>query len=649
MCGIAGFAGGFLPGLMADMNEAQAHRGPDARGVFEDRDREIALGHVRLSILDLSDAAAQPMHSPDDRFVLVYNGEIYNFTELREELTARGYMFRSTGDTEVLLHGWLEFGEEFLKKVNGIFAFAIWDRREQELWLARDMLGVKPLYYTLLKKDELLFASEIKALCAHPDFPREPDFDAIQQHLAYCHASAERTALKGVRRLPPGHRLRWRREDRSKEVKGFWRPPFGELINGDGERPVKELRHLLQTAILRQMVSDVPVGSFLSGGLDSSVITTIASQNREQRFECFTITYPAVDNQLDRFAEDAPYARRLSRQLDLSLHEIKLSPNLVELLPKLIYHLDEPIADPAIIPCYLICKLARERGTTVLLSGQGGDELFCGYPRYPVMYLTQWIDHLHPLVREMISRSARLLPGAFEGGGGAFLRRIRRALGGLEHTADERFLGYCAYAPQEEITGILSSGLRDALGGREFTNDCLQHMEGVKLFGMQRLQERDLSIYLPNHNLLYTDKMSMAVGVEVRVPLLDLKVVERVLTFPYKWQLAGRKTKVLFREASRGIVPDEIIERPKAGLGAPFRKWLRYDLKEMWLDLTSEETVRRRGWFNYKALQDIRSRSQAGKDDLYMLQWAVFTIELWARQFMDRSPANQSTAPENFS
>jgi asparagine synthase (glutamine-hydrolysing) len=321
------------------------------------------------------------------------------------------------------------------------------------------------------------------------------------------------------------------------------------------------------------------------------------------------------------------------------LREIELKPKVAELWPQLIHHLDEPIADPAAIACFLICKLARENGTKVLLSGQGGDELFCGYPRYLVMHATQWLTKVPPILRALVSSAVRHLPGSHEGSAGAFMRRIRRGLTGLEQPPEKRFPGYCANTPQEAITRVLSSELKAALEGRSFAEDCLQHMEFMELSGLQRLQERDLSIYLPNHNLLYTDKMGMAVGLEARVPLLDMELVNRVLRYPYDWQLARGKTKVLFREAARGVVPDEIIDRPKAGFGAPYRKWLRYDLNEMWHELTSESAVRKRGWFDYKALQEARARSQSGKDDLYMLQWAVLTVELWARQSIDHNPA----------
>ncbi len=645
MCGIAGFVGGFVPRLAARMNELQAHRGPDGQGTFEDPNAHVALGHVRLAILDLTEAAHQPMRSPDGRYVLVLNGEIYNFRELREELQGRGHRFVSTGDTEVLLHGLMEHGQGFVDRLNGIFAFAFWDGRERELLLARDHLGVKPLYYATPEPGTLLFASEIKALCAHPSLRREPDFEALQQHLAYCHASVDRTAFRGVRRLPPGHCLRWTAKNGVGPLYRYWKPPFQEAADGTRSQAVEELRRVLQEATRRQLVSDVSVGSLFSGGLDSSVITTLAATELGSGLECYTVTYPVTDNAVDRFEEDAPHARRLARLLGLPLREIELRPRVSDLWPRLIWHLDEPIADPAAIASFLMCKAARESDTKVLLSGQGGDELFCGYPRYWVMHATRWARGLPEAMRSEIARAARWLPGAMEGRLGAALRRVRRGLEGLDGSPERQFLRYCANTPQAEIDRVTTEDFRSCLGGTSFMDDCLSQMGREGLVGLQRLQERDLSVYLPNHNLLYTDKTGMAVGVEVRVPLLDVEIVNRVVRYPSCWHVERGRTKVLFRDAARGTVPDEVIRRPKAGLGAPYRKWLRHDLAQMWNDLTSEETVRRRGWFDHRALQDARRRSDQGRDDLYMLQWAVLTIELWARQFMDEDPARPRGGP----
>jgi asparagine synthase (glutamine-hydrolysing) len=638
MCGLAGFVGGFVPGLMARMNEVQKHRGPDGSGVFESADEEAALGHVRLAILDLTDNASQPMHSPDGRYVLIYNGEIYNFQDLRAGLEAAGHTFTSTGDTEVLLRGLAHHGQAFLERLNGIFAFALWDRKERELLLARDQLGVKPLYYTEPAPGTLLFASEIKTLCAHAGVRREADLKALQEHLAYCHASGERTALQGVKRLPPGSLLRWSASQRKAVVRRYWQPCFEEHALQSREKAAEELRQLLDAATHRQLVSDVPVGSFLSGGLDSSLVTAFARRRVGPSFQCYTITYSSKENILDGADEDAPHARRVAKALGLQLQEIEIRPEVTSHWPRLIHHLDEPIADPAAISCYLISKLARERGTTVLLSGQGGDELFCGYPRYQAMYATRWLDYVPSPLRRLLSAGATILPGAWEGRWGAKVRRVRRVMASVGEDADERFLSYCASTPEKAIAGVLSRDFHGVLNGRRFKDQCLEHMNLAKLTGTPRFQERDLSIYLPNHNLLYTDKMGMAVGLEARVPFLDLEVVKAATRYPPQWRLAGGVTKALLRDAARGVVEDEIIDRPKAGFGAPYRKWLRYDLAQMWDDLMSEAAVKRRGWFDAGALQEARRLSQAGKVDLYMLQWAALTTELWARQFIDRNP-----------
>jgi asparagine synthase (glutamine-hydrolysing) len=640
MCGIAGFVGGYVAGLVNRMNALQRHRGPDGEGVFQDAAEEVALGHVRLAILDLTDLAAQPMDSQDGRYVLVFNGEIYNFQELRTELAGLGHSFRSCGDTEVLLHGLQQFGPSYVKRLNGIFAFALWDRRKRELLLARDHLGVKPLYYTAAAPGTLLFASELKALCAYPGLPREPDFEVLQQHLAYCHASDERTAMKGISRLPPGAILSWSATTRQYSIQTYWRPDFHTAKSPDRGRAVEELRETIRDATRRQMVSDVPVGSFLSGGLDSSLITALAARKFGPAFEGYTITYPTSDNILDCFDDDAPHARNVAGQLGLKLREIEIRPDVTSLWPRLVYQLDEPLADPAAISCYLVCRLARDQGTKVLLSGQGADELFGGYPRYQLTAAMAPVNWTPRIVRSFVARSAALLPGAWQGQFGSGLRRVRRAAIALGDDADGRFLNYCASTPQAEISRVLTPQVRRELHGKSFKTTCVRHMKSRGLAGLDRFQERDLAIYLPNHNLLYTDKIGMAVGLEVRVPLLDLELVGKVLTYPPAWRLSRLTTKALLRDAARGILPDSIIDRRKAGFGAPYRKWLRYDLAEMWNDLMSEVSIRRRGWFDQAAVQAARTRSQAGSVDLYMLQWVLLTVELWARQFIDRCPGS---------
>jgi asparagine synthase (glutamine-hydrolysing) len=328
-------------------------------------------------------------------------------------------------------------------------------------------------------------------------------------------------------------------------------------------------------------------------------------------------------------------------RLKLSHIKWEIKPEVADLWPRLLYHLDEPIADPAAIACYLISKLARNNQTKVLLSGQGADELFAGYPRYRVMNATSLSDCLPSSLKKLVAWGGSSLPGAREGKFGAYIRRIRRVLVSLEKNPDRRFMSYCANTPDEAVLGILSPEVRRQIGAILPSDQCIRHMDQVGLTGVDRWLERDLTTYLPNHNLLYTDKMSMAAGVETRVPLLDLELVNMVTAMPVDWKVRGGMTKAILRDACRGIVPDKVIDRPKAGFGAPYRKWLRYDLAEMWEDLTSERVVQRRGWFDHLGLKRIRELSQTGKQDLYMLQWAVLTIELWARQFIDRNPAKE--------
>ncbi|OSM02133.1 putative asparagine synthetase [Magnetofaba australis IT-1] len=631
------------------MNRVQRHRGPDGDGVFEDPRAPLNLGHVRLSILDLTPSAAQPMHSADGRYVLSYNGEIYNFRELRAQLEAKGRTFRSSGDTEVLLQGLAEEGAAFLPRLNGMYALALWDRLTGSLLLARDPIGVKPLYYAQIDPRTLVFASEIKTLCAHPKLLRRPNFAAIQQHLSYIYASGEHTALQDVMRLPAGATLQWRPEGvEPPRIERFfdWRlgPTDAQGINAPQAyaQESAHLRDALATAVSRQMVADTPVGSLLSGGLDSSLITALANRDIGAALRCFTITTPTAENQLDQAADDAPYARQLAADLHLPLHEIALRPKVADLWPQLVWHLDEPLSDPAAISCYLVSKLARDQGVPVLLSGQGADELFCGYPRYWAMQQTRGLDTLPQSARHLLAGAARLLPGARPGRLGALSRRVRRVLSEAALPPQQRFLNLCANTPQSAMDAIYTRAFADQLHGERGIDACYAAMTARPESLEQAQRWRDLTVYLPNHNLNYLDKMGMAQSIEARVPLLDLEITARAARYPANWLVQGRVIKRILRSASQGIVPDAIIHRRKAGFGAPYRKWLRHDLAPMWEDVSQGETARTRGWFDPAALAQARTRSQEGVEDLYMLQWGVLTTELWARAFLDRNPATDS-------
>jgi len=637
MCGIAGLVGDFVPGLMERMNAAQRHRGPDAEGVFEDKEGLCQLAHVRLSILDLSSAANQPMQSDDGRYTLVYNGEIYNFRELRSELESRGWRFRSTGDTEVLLKGLIQFGEAFVERLNGMFAFAMWDNVSRELLIARDQLGIKPLYYCSPRPGTLLFSSEIKPMLGYPSFEALPEPVALFQHLVFCYALSERTAFKGLFRLQPGYLARWRSDDRVLRTTRYWSPPSQDF-EGTPEEAVVILKYTLKAAVERQMIADVPVGMFLSGGLDSSYLTALAKARAREGFKCFTIEWPAADNRLDAMDPDLPHATAFAKRLGLDLHVTTLHHSVTDLCSQLVWHLDEPLVDPAAISAYLICREARASGTPVLLSGQGADELFCGYPRYRVMKAREYLNIFPSMFRMLAARGSTLLPGTIEGSIGAAVRRIKRALIGLEKDPMGHFLNMSAPTPLEAAVSVLSPDFLATVDTGSIIGERDPRYESLGHDGFAGFRWRDLSVYLPNHNLLYTDKMSMAMSIETRVPYLDTELVNTTLRLPAHWMVGSMRTKNLLRTCAKGTVPDSIIHRAKAGLGAPYRKWLRYDLEEMWGDLLSRESVERRGWFSYDGLQAARARSQEGRDDLYMLQWAALTMELWARNFLDYEP-----------
>ncbi len=631
MCGIAGYIGGFWPGLAGQMNAVQAHRGPDGQGIFESEGDGLALAHVRLSILDTSDAAAQPMISDDGRYVLSYNGEIYNFPDIKKDLEAKGHSFTSSGDTEVILKGFIEYGADILPRLDGIFALALWETQKKTLLLARDHLGIKPLYYYQTEDGVLVFASEIKAICAHPDVKRTANLKAIHEHLGFSYAIGNHTALEGVMRLPAGHVMTIRTGSTDAVSTPFW--------SMYETHEAFDLKTSLAQSVRRQMVSDVPLGSFLSGGLDSSLITSLAARHTSDKaLECFTITYPPEDNTLDQMVEDAPYAEVVSKALDVPLNASEVNPDVTDMLPKLIWHMDEPVSDPAIITCYMLAHEAHKKGMKVMLSGQGADEVFCGYHRYRVMCATSWCHKLPQALRNAMATIIEKLPSAKSGKIGALSRRVKKALSDLDQNTEQRFLKLAATAPDTDDLNVFADGFKVAVND-SFTEQAAHNIEGVST-GLRKLQAHDLSSYMPNHNLLYSDKMGMATGVEVRVPLLGIEVVKSAMSAPISSLVNMMQSKRSLRAAAKDIVPDTVISRPKAGFGAPYRMWLRRDLEGLWSEIMSEEAVKARGWFNYDAIKDIRERSQSGSQDLYMLQWSLITLEIWAKQFLDRNPAD---------
>jgi asparagine synthase (glutamine-hydrolysing) len=635
MCGICGFVGRADRALIESMTEVLAHRGPDGDGVkvFPAQDGRVpaALGHRRLSILDTSPRGAQPMGYARDRYWITYNGELYNFRELRAELEADGLEFASECDTEVLLAMYARHGEGMLDRINGIFAFAIWDTESHELFLARDRLGVKPLYHAH-RDGVLYFASELKAVLEALPAP-SIRHAALAEYLTFLWVPDPGTLFEGMYQLPAGHCARYANGELT--VREYWDASFPIDHGLSDEGWAEQVRETAQAAIRRQMVSDVPLGSFLSGGLDSGAVVATMKAATE-KVTSYTVGFSEEDLAHEIVPDDLSYARRLSQQLGLDNHERVLKPEIVELLPKLIWHLDEPIADPAAITTYLICSAGSER-LTVILSGMGADEIFAGYPRHLAAQLTRPVDLLPQGMRRAVRTS---LDGRLTMGKPGRLRGPRRnamkLLRGLDQPFMDRYLTYSSYYRPEELSGLLSGELRAELADHDPFH---RHREYAARHGdeqwLNRLLYLDIKTFLPCLNLAYTDRMSMAASTEVRVPLLDDELVELAGRVPPTLKLRRTTRKYVLKKSMEGVLPEEVIWRPKAGFGAPLRAWIDEDLRPLVDDCLSPAAVRERGLFEPAAVQQLVRDNQAGTADNALRIWALLVLELWQRTFVD--------------
>jgi asparagine synthase (glutamine-hydrolysing) len=633
MCGIAGFIGDYDERILHRMAHSIAHRGPDDEGIDYRPHEGVGLVHRRLSIIDLSRLGHQPMWSSNDMVAVVFNGEIYNYHTLTKELAGQGHVFRSQSDTEVLLALYQRDGTNMLSRLNGIFAFAIWDGTSDTLFLARDGLGVKPLYYANTPRG-LVFASELKALLAAPDLDRTIDCAALQYHLTYLWCPAPRTMLRGVHKLEPGSALL----ARSGRVERRWQHyelPYGQEIDQvDVSAAAERVRETLRRAVERQMVADVPVGAFLSGGLDSSAIVTFAREyTGRSALQCFTIGFNDKRWQKEGMANDLPYAERVARDLGVALHTIYVGPEMADQLEKMIYHLDEPQADPAALNVMFISRLARQHGIKVLLSGAGGDDIFTGYRRHRALMLERYWAWTPVGVRNIASKVARKLPQSLPA-----CRRISRALryGGLEQ--DERLLSYFYWTPPEEVRNLLSRDVRKTLETGLSTDPLEGKIHGFP-FGMPAINKMlyfEAKYFLADHNLNYTDKMAMAEGIEVRVPFLDPDVVALGARMPVNFKQRGCEGKWILKKAMEPYLPRDVIYRPKTGFGAPVRSWMRRELRGIVDDTLSREALIRRGLFEPDVVAELIRNDRMGRADSAYTILSLLCVELWCRMFLDK-------------
>lgn len=634
MCGIAGFLGPYGPEVAAAMGAAIAHRGPDSDGIFRDGAAGIALVHRRLSIIDLSPAGHQPMADGSGRFVLCYNGEIYNFRELRCALEAEGARFRGGSDSEVIIEGFARHGTDYFARFNGIFALAIWDRHERSLLLARDGAGVKPLYIRD-KPGGFAFASEIKALLALPDLDRSLDAQAAAAYLTYIYSPGARTMFESVRKLTPGTWLRIDAERRH-QTGSFYRFPQATPDHDLSDQALIDgTRAALAGAVERQMVADVDVGAFLSGGLDSSAVVALAREHARGKMQCFTIGYDERADEAGELIADLPYARKAAAHLGVDLHEVHVDARMAEEFTGLIATLDEPQADPAALNSLKIAALARSQGFKVLLSGTGGDDVFTGYRRHQAAALDRHWARIPGPARSGLARAASALPAS----GG--LRRVRKLLNGIGGDDDARLLALFEWLPAERAAVLLDPAA-DAEAIRAPMRGVLAaYPEGG---AVERVLRLDQHFFLTDHNLNYTDKTGMAHGVEIRVPFLDPELIDWAARIPVSAKLRGRETKWVLRKAMEPLLPHDIIYRPKTGFGVPLRAWLKRELRPMLEELLSPATIAARGLFDADEVAALKRDTLSGRIDGSYALLGLMAIELWCRRFADQAPALSSAA-----
>jgi asparagine synthase (glutamine-hydrolysing) len=635
MCGIAGYAGLHDPALLQQMCGAMAYRGPDDEGIWCDREEGIGLGHRRLSIIDISPAGHQPMLTDSGRTVIAYNGEVYNFQELRTQLEARGRRFRSHSDTEVILQLYEEEGIECLGQLNGMFALAIWDAASRRLLLARDHAGIKPLYYWQ-DGSRIYYASEIKALLKIPGIPRTLNHAAIADYLTFMWVPGDETMLAGIRKLEPGHYLTW--ENGRTLVRPWFSLSYAPDQGMKLQDAIDAVDSAMTAAVRRQMVSDVPLGAFLSGGLDSSsIVACMRNAFPHREITTYSARFPAGEIAEEQGADDHPYAEAVARHLGLKLVSVDISPDVVRLLPKMVYHLDEPDADPAIFPSYLISKQAREDGTTVLLSGTGGDEVFFGYRSHLAYQLYQNLGQIAPGISSALTTMATASADSLLGPTHTLSRRLHKFRRGL--VAPPGLARHMALVDwSDPATRRLLIGNRTTPPGMDGFPDCMtRYSRSFQGRGHLNYHSHLLvQTFLASHNFLYTDKSSMAASLEVRVPFMDIELMKLAARLPEHFKLHRKTTKYVLKKAMEAHLPQDVIYRPKTGFGAPLRRWIREDLSGLTSSVLSEEEIRKRGIFNPQQITRILNENTARTADHAYLIYALLNLSIWMETFIDR-------------
>ena len=624
MCGICGFYEykthrPAVQRTLSDMLQVIHHRGPDDSGVHMDRD--LALGMRRLSIIDLG-GGKQPIGNEDGSVVTVFNGEIYNFQSLREELQSRGHLLKTASDTEVIVHLYEDFGEECVQHLRGMFALAVWDATRRRLFLARDRLGIKPLYFTQTG-GRLIFGSEIKAILQHPAVQTNLNLEALNNFLSLKYVPSPQTMFAGIEALPPGCSLRC--DESGVKVRRYWDLSFANQCHGLPEEAYAEqLKELLTECVRMHLVSDVPFGAFLSGGIDSSTIVALMTEVLNEPVKTYSVGF---DGDAEMFSE-LPYARLVAKQYHTDHHEVFIGPNhLINLLGKVIWHLDQPIGDEASLANYMVAELAS-RDVKMVLTGEGGDELFAGYARYAGERLSRFFRFAPETARSLALAASERIPR---------LRRQKIALFALCQSDEvTRFVNWFPLFNSQMKQALLSRDVKAALSGYDTRDVFAEHLARTDAKEpLNRMLYVDTKLWLPDDLLARGDKTSMATSLEARVPLLDHKLVEFAASVPQNLKVKGFARKYLLKKASEAWLPPQIIHRKKKGFPVPFTLWFRKEARSFLRDALSPSTVRRRGLFNPVLVEKLLSEHERGFANHTSLLYGLLSVELWQRCFMD--------------
>lgn len=628
MCGIVGIISNQSEQKIVQSLDKIAHRGPDSSGIFTYE--KLSFGHRRLSIIDLSENGHQPMMSNCGNYVLIFNGEIYNHLDIRAKLEPK-YTFNSHSDTETLLYGFIEFGSGILNMMNGIFAFSILNKQTNELFIARDQFGIKPLYYYV---DENLFwfSSEIKSILPL-SFNKEIELESLENYLTFLYSPAEKTPFKHVLKLLPGHFMKVQLANpQNFSIEKYYKIPFnGKVSNKTEQELINDLEDKLLKAVDRQLLSDVPVGFFLSGGLDSSAIVAMAKKlHPNKKFNCYTINTNDGEDMAEGFANDLHYARIVAKHLDVNLIEVESTVDIVKDFDQMIYHLDEPQADPAPLSVLQICSQARKDGQIVLLGGTAGDDLFSGYRRHQALRMEKYINYVPLFLRKLIRNTVHLFPA-----NKAIFRRARKLTNNIHLSQQERLVGYFSWLDKDIVDNLFATKYQKQLNKYNPLQLFQDYLKNIPLEKdlLNQMLYLEMKFFLVDHNLNYTDKMSMATGVEVRVPFLDKELVEFSCTIPTNLKMKGMTTKYILKKVMEKYLPHEVIYRPKSGFGAPVREWITKDMDATIKNYLSKENVEKRGIFNFTEIQKLIEANKQGKIDASYTIWALLSIESWMQQF----------------